>query len=77
MAALLAVAAGLAGVAYASWPLLGARPLRDLSESPRVWDADVLQAEANALRAWSVAAGERQADAVATVPPALQGGDVR
>lgn len=58
MSGLLALLLGLAGVAYAAWPLLNGRPWAPPARRHEALLAEEVEDFVNALRDWSAAAGE-------------------
>lgn len=61
MSGLIALVLGLAAVAYAAWPWLKRRSSVPLRFRPEVRRAEELEDYVNALRDWSIAAGEVRA----------------
>lgn len=67
MSGLLAMALGLAGVAYAAWPWLRRRPWTPPADGGEVRHDEDMGDYVNALRDWSLAAGEVEAESPVSV----------
>lgn len=59
MTTILAIVLGIAGIGYAIWPSLRGAHDGPLTEELSTRQLDDLEAAAQALRGWSVAAGEQ------------------